>query len=122
MVVPNGKRLLAGTPLRLTLTVPEQLSLVVAIPPSARPGPQGPTGTVFNASNDFVVSKGTSSAPARFLFATLGGTLAGWNPTVDGTHAIIAKSFADAVYTGLAIGSDAAGHNRLYAANFGAGQ
>jgi uncharacterized protein (TIGR03118 family) len=97
-------------------------ALVVAIPPSARPGPQGPTGTVFNVTNDFVVSSGTSSAPARFLFATLGGTLAGWNPTVDGTHAIIAKSFADAVYTGLAIGIDAAGHNRLYAANFGAGQ
>ena len=97
------------------------VSLVVAIPPSARPGPQGPTGTVFNATNDFVVNNGTSSAPARFLFATLGGTLAGWNPTVDGTHAIIAKSFADAVYTGLAIGVDAAGHNRLYAANFGAG-
>jgi len=98
------------------------LPLIVAIPPSARPGPQGPTGTVFNGTSDFVVSNGTTAAPARFLFATLGGTLAGWAPTVDGTHASTAKTFGDAVYTGLAMGTDSTGHNRLYAANFGAGQ
>jgi uncharacterized protein (TIGR03118 family) len=96
--------------------------LVVAIPPSSRPGPQGPTGTVFNGSSDFVVSNGTTSGPALFLFATLGGTIEGWNPNVDLTHAVIAKAFVDAVYTGLAIGTDSMGHNRLYAANFGAGQ
>jgi uncharacterized protein (TIGR03118 family) len=52
----------------------------------------------------------------------LGGTLAGWNPGADPTNAITAKSVADGVYTGLAIGTDSAGHNRLYAANFGAGR
>jgi hypothetical protein len=53
-----------------------------------------------------MVSNGTTSAPARFLFVTLGGAIEGWNPSVDLTHAIIAKAFADAVYTGLAIGTD----------------
>jgi uncharacterized protein (TIGR03118 family) len=70
---------------------------VVAIPapPSAGNGAVGaPTGQAFNTfdstSSDFVISKGGVSGPAFFLFATEDGTIAGWNPSVDNTDAVIA--------------------------------
>jgi uncharacterized protein (TIGR03118 family) len=104
--------------------------LVVTIPaaPSAGPGAVGtPDGTVFNPTPDgFAVSKNGVSAPARFLFATEDGTIAGWNPAVDPTHAVIAvdrSTVTDqagdhgAVYKGLALVSTPAG-KFLYATNF----
>jgi uncharacterized protein (TIGR03118 family) len=102
-----------------------KLGLVVTIPPPAG-SPAGttskPTGQVFNGSADFVVTNGTTSGRSLFIFATEDGTIAGWSPTVDPTHAILAvdNSGAEAIYKGLAIGSNAAG-NFLYAANFHAG-
>src|SRR5580704_17356688 len=70
---------------------------VVAIPapPSAGPGAVGaPDGQAFNTldakSTDFEISKNGVSGPAFFIFATEDGTIAGWNPTVDPTHAVIA--------------------------------
>src|SRR5467141_1711789 len=62
-----------------------------------------PTGTVFNFNSPaFAVAAGK---PAFFLFDTLDGTISGWNPQVDGTHAIVKvnNSSAGAGYTGLAI-------------------
>src|SRR5439155_7563506 len=50
-------------------------TLVVTIP-----GP--PTGVVFNGGAGFVVRSGASAAPARFIFATEDGKVAGWAPTV----------------------------------------
>ena len=102
-----------------------KLGLVVTIPPPAG-SPAGtlatPTGQLFNGTTDFAVSNGTTSAPARFIFATEDGTISGWNPTVDATHAILAadNSPSGAVYKGLAMGANASG-NHLYAANFHAG-
>jgi len=102
-----------------------KLALVVTIPPPAG-SPAGtvakPTGQVFNGTTDFVVTNGIISAASRFIFATEDGTISGWNPTVDGTHAILAvdKSGAEAIYKGLAIG-ESSGSNFLYAANFHAG-
>jgi len=93
-------------------------SLVVTVP-----GPNGamgnPTGIVFSGGNDFVVTNGTTSGPARFIFATENGTLAGWAPTVNPTMAIQAanKSASGAVYTGLALSGNGSTH-LLYAANF----
>jgi uncharacterized protein (TIGR03118 family) len=98
---------------------------VVTIPPPAG-SPAGtisaPTGTVFNGTTEFKVSNGTTTAPSRFIFATEDGTIAGWSPTVDTTHAIIAvdNSGSGAIYKGLAIGSTATG-NFIYATNFHAG-
>jgi uncharacterized protein (TIGR03118 family) len=103
--------------------------LVVSIPgpPPADPlGKDGtPTGAVFNiaqAAGAFKISKGAATAPAVFLFATEDGTILGWNPAVDPTHAIIAvpKSGVQpsAVYKGLAIAIDSLGTIRLYATNF----
>ena len=98
-------------------------SLVVDIPsPDSLTGGT-PTGITFNASNDFAVTDGTSSAPARFLFATEDGVIAGWAPNVPNvpgvtsTQAFRAVTRAGAVYKGLAIAGDGTA-NRLYAANF----
>src|SRR5512143_2283228 len=106
-------------------TAGTKLALVVTIPPPAGSPPgtlATPTGQVFNGTADFVVTNGTASAAARFIFATEDGTISGWNPTVDSTHAILAvdHSASQAVYKGLAIGANASG-NFLYATNFHAG-
>ena len=66
-------------------------SLVVTIPPAAGATSGNPTGIVFNGSGGFVVTKGTASGPARFIFATEDGVIAGWVPNVDLTHAILVK-------------------------------
>jgi len=106
---------------------PTNSPLVVTIPtlPNSRAGAVAtPTGVVFNASSDFVVSAGGKSGPARFIFATEDGTISGWNPTVDATHAILAVSpghtahrTGPAVYKGLAIGNNGSA-NFIYATNF----
>jgi uncharacterized protein (TIGR03118 family) len=78
--------------------------------------PGGPTGTVFNGdSTAFVVSAGGKSGAARFLFATEGGQILGWSPSVNGTVALVGadRSSSGAVYKGLAVAND-----RLYATDF----
>jgi len=100
--------------------------LVVTIPlPGGGPG-GAPTGNVFNPVNstnpdDFVVSENGKSGPSIFMFATEDGTISGWNPNVDQTHALIAVDRSTvglgAVYKGLAIAGR--GNNELiYATNF----
>jgi uncharacterized protein (TIGR03118 family) len=95
--------------------------LVVTIPPPAGspPGAEGaPTGIVFNATTDFVLTNGM---PAVFIFDTEDGTFAGWNLN-SGAVAEITKDDSDegAIYKGLAIGKDGSA-SRLYATNFHAG-
>jgi uncharacterized protein (TIGR03118 family) len=88
--------------------------LVVTVPVvDGQTPPSAPTGTVSNPfSADFAVATGQ---PARFLFATEGGTIAAWN---SGTTAVTKVNHAGwAIYKGLAIGS-VNGANYLYAANF----
>lgn len=95
------------------------IPLVVAIPPAKSGGAGIPTGTVFNTSTGFEVATGK---PAAFLFATLDGTISGWNSSVDRGNAIVKvnNSSAGAAYTGLAIGTSNS-NTFLYAANFHAG-
>src|SRR5947209_3996244 len=70
---------------------PAGAPLVVTIPPPAgSSATAAPTGDVFNTSSGFVVSAGGQAGAARFLFATEDGTIAGWNPTVNPTRAILA--------------------------------
>ena len=103
--------------------------LVVTIPPPAD-SPAGtvaaPTGVVFNGTPDFVVSEGSQSGPSHFIFATEDGTISGWNPQVDPTHAILAVDNSSnavdrfklgAVYKGLALGDTGSG-TFIYATNF----
>src|SRR5436190_10942015 len=66
-------------------------SLVVTIPTSARNKDGGnPTGVVFNSTAFFKVTKNGNSQPARFIFVSEDGTISGWNPALDQTHAIVA--------------------------------
>jgi uncharacterized protein (TIGR03118 family) len=101
--------------------------LIVTIPARAA-GKQGtPTGTIYNGSTtDFLLAAGK---PAVFLFATLDGTISGWNPAVGlamgamppSTHAVIAgRGKAGSVYTGLT-SAFVNGKQYLYAANFSKG-
>jgi uncharacterized protein (TIGR03118 family) len=107
--------------------------LVVSIPapPSAGPDAVGaPDGMAFStfdrAASDFVIKKDGVSGPSFFLWATEDGTIAGWNPSVDAAHAVIAvdrsterDSAGDvgAVYKGLALVATPTG-KLLYASNF----
>jgi uncharacterized protein (TIGR03118 family) len=99
-------------------------SLIVTIPP-ADPNnnktPTGtPTGTIFNGSQtDFLLAP---SKPAIFLFSTNDGTIAGWNPGVATTLAVIVVKTTDgSSYTGLTSAS-INGKPFLYAANFNKGR
>jgi uncharacterized protein (TIGR03118 family) len=107
-------------------------SLIVTIPPADpnnKNKPTGsPTGTIFNGSQtDFLLAPGK---PAVFLFCTIDGTIAGWNPTVavaqgaapPSTHAVtVVKTTDGSSYTGLT-SAFIDGKQYLYAANFTKGR
>ena len=107
-------------------------SLVVTIPqtdPNNKNTPLGtPTGTIANSSpTDFLLTPGK---PAVFLFSTIDGTIAGWNPTVavaqgaapPSTQAVtVIKTSDGSSYTGLT-SAFIDGKRFLYAANFTKGR
>jgi len=94
-------------------------SLVVTIPTPDGSGTAAPTGTVFNYSKSFEVATGM---PAVFLFVTEDGTISGWNPGVDGTHAILkVNRSGKAIYKGCALAQTKDGVF-LYATNFQSGR
>ena len=108
-------------------TVVSSLPLVT-IPTAARNKDGGnPTGIVRNGTAFFQVTKNGVSAPARFIFVSEDGSISGWNPTLDGTHAIIAVDNGTnlgserAIYKGATLGV-ANGHNFLYVTNFHTGR
>ena len=84
--------------------------------------PPSITGTVANngGTTDFVVTSGSASARANFLFASLGGKIYGWSPNVPAAGSTVATQAASQpghVYTGLAIANNGTA-NFLYAADF----
>jgi uncharacterized protein (TIGR03118 family) len=107
-------------------------SLIVTIPPADptnKSAPTGsPTGTISNGSQtDFLLAPGK---PALFLFSTIDGTLAGWNPTValapgstpPSTLAVtVVRTTDGSSYTGLT-SAFVDGKRYLYAANFTKGR
>jgi uncharacterized protein (TIGR03118 family) len=99
-------------------------SLVVTIPqadPNNKNTPTGtPTGTIFNGSQtDFLLAP---AKPALFLFSTMDGTIAGWNPAVAATLAVtVVKTTDGSSYTGLT-SAFINGKPFLYAANFTKGR
>jgi uncharacterized protein (TIGR03118 family) len=107
-------------------------SSAVAKVPTIRvtvPGPGNspvglPTGQVFNGGSGFVLSNGTTSGPATFIFDTITGEIAAWNPSVDPHlgNAEIKATVPGASYTGLAIATTHSGAQQLYAANFAQGR
>src|SRR5262245_3012480 len=109
----------SGHVLPQTITVPSSSVQTLF----GNPGSPGhPTGVVYNSTSDFVISENGKSAPARLIFDTIDGTISGWNPDVDPTHAIVIRDTwaagNPAVYTGLQIGQDSAKDNVLYAVDF----
>src|SRR5258706_13405802 len=102
----------------------DKQSLIVTIPPADptnKNTPTGtPTGTIANGSQtDFLLAPGK---PAMFLFSTNDGTIAGWNPAVAATLAVIvAKTTDGSSYTGLT-SAFINGKPFLYAANFNKGR
>src|SRR5438552_18106483 len=104
------------------------VSLVVTIPTAARNRDVGnPTGQVFNGTAFFQVTKNGNSAPAFFIFVSEDGSISGWNPTLDATHAIIAvdngtnRGVNRAIYKGATLGV-ADDHNFLYVTDFHTGK
>jgi uncharacterized protein (TIGR03118 family) len=89
----------------------------VTLPPAL------PTGQVANGGTGFVLSNGTTSAPARFIFSTITGRIEAWAPGVDPAMgaAEIKATVPGAAYTGLALATASTG-DRLYGANFGQGR
>ena len=74
-----------------TIRMAQPCSLVVTIPTAKQNrGTGNPTGVVSNTTQSFPVTKNGTSLPARFIFVSEDGSISGWNPTLDGTHAIIA--------------------------------
>ncbi len=99
---------------------PIKQALTVTIP---APGtPSGPTGQVFNAdtaTGDFTIPGPSGPVPSIFIFSTLAGTIAGWNPGSNGgtASALTAQTVTGATFTGLAQAS-ASSTFYLYAADF----
>ena len=105
-------------------------SLIVTIPPAdpTKTKTGSPTGTISNGSQtDFLLAPGE---PAAFLFSTVDGTIAAWNPNVavaqgatpPSTHAVtVVKATEGSSYTGLT-SAFIDGKRYLYAANFGKGR
>ncbi len=112
-----------------------QVPLFVSIPaaPSTPAGTLGtPTGVVANIganTTDFTFTGNGRSGRASFIFATLDGTIAAWNPAVDPTNPVTHVSIASltpadrssvgASYTGLAIAVNQSNQAFLYAADDG---
>ncbi len=111
------------------------LPVVTIPPPAGSTDPSTPTGVVSNQSKGFVVSDGTTSGPAAFIYATEDGTISGWNPRVatngsspPSVRAVLAvdNSSTGAVYKGLTIfnvpaGSPIPAGQYLFATNFHSG-
>jgi len=106
--------------------------LVVTIPksdPSDKTFPTGtPTGMIPNSNTtDFPVAP---NKPAAFIFSTLDGTIAAWNPTVGNTPGVpgpstnattVARTKDGSVFTGLT-SAFIDGKRYLYVANFSKGR
>jgi uncharacterized protein (TIGR03118 family) len=93
-------------------SIPVAAPLMVSIPGGA------PTGTVFNPTTGFVISNGTQSAPARFIFDSEAGQITAWSPDVPpATAAQSVRTTPGAIYKGLAIADTPKGA-LLYAADF----
>lgn len=83
--------------------------------------PGAPTGTTFvNVGNAFNVSANGKTGSTIFAFATEGGQIEGWNPTVDAQNAIVGKAVDGAIYKGLTLGANGA-TPLLFASDFAHG-
>jgi uncharacterized protein (TIGR03118 family) len=98
---------------------PASSQIIASFSPSSTGAAFAPTGIVYNGSaGDFVVTSGAASSAALYIFDGESGMIAGWSPTVSLTNAVtMYTDTGGAVYTGLAIGTNA-GNAFLFAADF----
>lgn len=94
-----------------------KLGLTVSLPE-----PANPTGIVFNGqAGQFNITAGGKTGSSVFLFATEGGMIDGWAPSVAATQAVRAFNGSSmglgAVYKGLATATHG-GNAYLYATDF----
>ncbi|MFD7161759.1 TIGR03118 family protein [Kribbella sp. NPDC059898] len=122
LVNPWGLSLGATTPLWVSNNGTSTSTLYSSAPGSGaiaklpvEPTIPSPTGQVNNPGTGFVLSNGTTSAPANFIFASEDGKIAAWSRLVDlpTGPAEIKATTPGAKYKGLALAE-----NQLYAANF----
>jgi uncharacterized protein (TIGR03118 family) len=96
-------------------------TIKAVIPAASGTGIGHPTGTIQNPTTGFILSNGNK---ASFLFATLDGTISGWNGAqiAGGNHALIQvnNSASNAVYTDMALVTNATG-TFVLVPNFGQG-
>ena len=96
-----------------------KLGLTVNTPTGGASPPTGPTGQVFNwTTSDFMIPAPSGTVKALFIFATLQGTIEGWNPGSTGglNNAESVTPMPHGVLTGLTL--DSVGTtNYLYAAD-----
>jgi uncharacterized protein (TIGR03118 family) len=89
----------------------------VEVPPANSTSPHGtPAGTIYNANPALFPITGGS---AQFLFGTLDGTIAAWNPSTPEAVTVINNSAQGASYTDIAVDTTANG-SFLLAVNFAA--
>src|SRR5262249_20345943 len=88
-------------------------ALVVKIPNQSGNPPNGPTGQVFNNTNDFLLGNGTK---ASFIFANLDGTISPWNTGLGTNAESPGPAASPTISTGLAIGNTGTA-SFLYAAD-----
>jgi uncharacterized protein (TIGR03118 family) len=105
-----------------TLYAPSGIPIPIAIhipSPSSQTGSAAPSGLIFNPTSSFIITHGDHSRPARFLYATENGTIAGWNPLVAPANAVLAvdNSSHGVVYKGIAWSHTTYG-DWLYATDF----
>jgi uncharacterized protein (TIGR03118 family) len=115
----------AGTGISALYSVTQTNTVTQIAPPTpvAVPSASGggsPTGQVFNGTSGFTIppASGTTNVKSLFIFATLQGTIDGWNPaSTGGLHnAVVAVNDPSASFTGLAMATNG-GQTYLYAAN-----
>src|SRR5229473_7932389 len=102
-----------------------RLGLVVTIP-AAKGGQGSPTGIVGNTTGGFTFTVNGNTKSFLFIFSTFDGTISAWNPAIDPISATgsstaslkVDRSNVGAIYTGLAIGTNA-GQPLLFAADDG---
>ena len=113
----------AGVPVALKVAIPlpggtPSPTSCMPVPPNANPAPTNaaPTGVVWNPTGFLVPG---TSITAVFIWATEDGTVSAWAPTLpDTSHAVEAvNNSPDAVYKGLAVGTNTHGVF-LYATDF----
>ncbi|MBF2002169.1 MAG: TIGR03118 family protein [Synechococcales cyanobacterium M58_A2018_015] len=109
----------------------DDLKVIEVTPTALNPfGVSGPTGQVFNGSNDFVITQkhpnGDITAPSKFIFVATDGGISAWTErkNADGTFdralesEVVVDKFGESIYYGVAI-TNFEQDNRLYVVDFG---